>query len=124
MFRTLAVLNTLQQRYGVRFAELLTDNGAEFASRANPREHPFELMLLELGIRHRYTRPYRPQTNGKIERFWRTLGDDLVEGATFDSLEHFATELGQFLIYYNELRPHQALAGQTPKKFAQARMPN
>ena len=36
-----------------------------------------ERMLKELGIKHRYTRPYRPQTNGKIERFWRTLNEDL-----------------------------------------------
>lgn len=121
MFRTLAVLNTLHQRYRVQFAELLTDNGAEFASRAHPEEHPFEAMLRELGIKHRYTRPYRPQTNGKVERFWRTLGDDLIEGTTFDNPEHFATELAQYLIYYNELRPHQALQGQTPKDFAETK---
>ena len=47
--------------------------------------HPMERMLLELGITHRYTRPYRPQTNGKVERFWRTLNEDLLEGTTFES---------------------------------------
>ena len=73
MFKTLKIINTLNVRYGVQFAEMLSDNGAEFAARANPDNHPFEVMLLELGIRHRYTRPYRPQTNGKVERFWRTL---------------------------------------------------
>ena len=46
----------------------------------NREEHPFEAMLLELGIKHRYTRPYRPQTNGKIERFWRTIDDDAHRG--------------------------------------------
>jgi transposase InsO family protein len=120
MFRALAVINTLHQRYGVQFAELITDNGAEFASRKRPQEHPFELMLSELGIKHRYTRPYRPQTNGKVERFWRTLEDDLVEGTTFANLDEFATELGQFLIYYNDFRPHQALAGATPRAFAES----
>ncbi|SFJ57829.1 Integrase core domain-containing protein, partial [Bradyrhizobium sp. cf659] len=83
-----------------------------------PDEHPFEAMLLELGIKHRYTRPYRPQTNGKVERFWRTLDEDVIEGATFDHLDHFAKELFEYLLYYNNHRPHQALAGQTPKAFA------
>jgi transposase InsO family protein len=92
--------------------------GAEFASRNNPQEHPFEAMLLELGIIHRYTRPDRPQTNGKVERFWRTLDEDVIEGTTFDNLDRFANELFEYLVYYNNHRPHQALAGQTPKAFA------
>ena len=118
MFKSLKALNVLNQRYGLRFAEMLTDNGAEFASRANPAEHPFEAMLIDLGVKHRYTRPYRPQTNGKIERFWRSLEDDLIDGASFDNLEHFVNELFDYLIYYNEARPHQALDGLTPKAFA------
>lgn len=121
MFKTLKMINTLHVSYGVQFAEILSDNGAEFASRANPDEHPFEAMLRELGIVHRYTRPYRPQTNGKVERFWRTLDDDVIDGATFDNLDHFATELFEYMIYYNNFRPHQALAGQTPKDFAQTK---
>jgi transposase InsO family protein len=120
MFHTLAVLNTLHERYGVRFAELLTDNGAEFASRNQPHEHPFEAMLGQLGIKHRYTRPYRPQTNGKVERFWRTLQDDLVEATTFNDIAQFDAELAQFLIYYNEHRIHQALNALTPKDFAKS----
>ncbi|RED23982.1 integrase-like protein, partial [Rhodopseudomonas thermotolerans] len=67
---------------------------------------------------HRYTRPYRPQTNGKIERFWRTLDDDVIDGATFDNLDHFANELFEYMVYYNNFRPHQALGGKTPKDFA------
>ena len=118
MFRALAVINTLHQRYGVRFAEIMTDNGAEFASRSRPDEHPFELMLAELGIRHRYTRPYRPQTNGKVERFWRTLEEDLIDETTFANLDEFTTELSHFLIYYNDFRPHQALDALSPKAFA------
>jgi hypothetical protein len=61
MFRALKALNTLNQRYGLQFEEMLTDNGAEFAFRSNPAEHPFETMLIELGVKHRYTRPYRPR---------------------------------------------------------------
>jgi transposase InsO family protein len=118
MFKTLKMINTLNVTYGLIFAEILSDNGSEFASRNNREEHPFEAMLLELGIKHRYTRPYRPQTKGKIERFWRTLDDDVIEGATFDNLDHFANELFEYLIYYNNHRPHQALNGQTPKGLA------
>jgi transposase InsO family protein len=118
MFKTLKIINTLNVTYGLQFAEILSDNGAEFASRNTPQEHPFEAMLLELGIKHRYTRPYRPQTNGKVERFWRTLDEDVIDGATFDNLDHFANELLDYLIYYNNYRPHQALGGQTPKQVA------
>jgi transposase InsO family protein len=120
MFKTLKMINTLNVTYGVQFAEILSDNGAEFASR-NSEEHPFEAMLVELGIKHRYTRPYRPQTNGKVERFWRTLDDDLIEGATFENLDHFANELFEYIIYYNNFRPHQALSGKTPKDFAETK---
>lgn len=121
MFRTLKMINTLNRRYGIEFKALLTDNGAEFAARKRPDEHPFETMLIELGITHRYTRPYRPQTNGKVERFWRTIDDDLIDGATFDNLENFSNELLEYLIYYNEFRPHQALGGLTPKAIADAK---
>jgi len=118
MFKALKMINTLNAAYGLQFSEILSDNGAEFAAPRNPDEHPFEAMLGELGIRHRYTRPYRPQTNGKVERFWRTLGDDLIDGTTFEDLDHFARELLDYLVYYNNFRPHQALGGTTPKAFA------
>jgi transposase InsO family protein len=120
MFKSLKMINTLNVTYGVQFAEILSDNGAEFAARSHPSEHPFEAMLIELGIKHRYTRPYRPQTNGKVERFWRTLDDDVIDGATFDNLDHFANELFEYLVYYNNFRPHQALGGKTPKQVAAA----
>jgi transposase InsO family protein len=119
MFKTLKILNTLNVRYGLKFLEILSDNGAEFAARKHPTDHPFESMLIELGIRHRYIRPYRPQTNGKVERFWRTLDNDMIEGTTFENVANLANELLEFLIYYNEHRPHQALAGSTPKASAQ-----
>jgi transposase InsO family protein len=119
MFKSLKIINTLNYRYGLKFEEIMTDNGAEFASKGDPDAHPFECMLGELGIRHRYTKPYRPQTNGKVERFWRTLDDDLIEGTTFDDHDHFVRELLEYMIYYNEFRPHQALDGVTPKAYAQ-----
>lgn len=117
MFATLKSLNLLNTEYKIQFEEVLTDNGPEFASRNNKEHHPFERMLLELGIKHRYTQPYRPQTNGKVERFWRTLNEDLIEDTTFDSIEEFKEELMQYLLYYNNMRCHQSLGGLAPKAF-------
>ena len=114
MFAALKSINLLNAEYGVRFEAILTDNGPEVASHGKKDQHPFERMLMELGIKHRYTRSYRPQTNGKVERFWRTLNEDLLEDTTFESVEELKDELMQYLIYYNTQRPHQGLGGQTP----------
>lgn len=122
MFATLRCFNQISSRYSVQFEELLSDNGPEFGPRTSKQkeDHPFERLLSELGIKHRYTQPYRPQTNGKVERFWRTLNEDLIEGTTFDSIDHFRDELFQYILYYNQLRPHQALAGKMPAEVAQS----
>ena len=119
MFASLRCLNHLAGRYQVKFREMLTDNGPEAgpANSQNKHNHPFERMLMEMGIKHRYTKPYRPQTNGKVERFWRTLNEDMIDGATFESWEDFKTELTQYMLYYNTLRPHQGLNGLTPETF-------
>lgn len=117
MFATLKSINLLNVEYGIKFKEIMTDNGSEFASKNNILEHPVERLFFELGIKHRYTRPYRPQTNGKIERFWKTVEDDLIEGTTFLSLDEFKDELNQYMQYYNNLRPHQGINGQTPNSF-------
>lgn len=122
MFSTLRCLNQLADRYNIRFAEMLTDNGPEFGPRDSKRksEHPFERLCMEMGIKHRHTRPYRPQTNGKVERFWRTLNEDLIEGTHFESLDHLKDEVMKYMIYYNHSRAHQALGGKTPDNFNQS----
>lgn len=117
MFSVLGIFNMLKARYNITFSEVITDNGSEFGSGPNTKnkiEHPFERLLLELHIKHRYTKPYRPQTNGKIERFWRTLNEDLLEDYSFENMEEFERELAEYLAYYNEMRPHQGLNGKTP----------
>ena len=114
MFAALKCINLLNAEYGVRFEAILTDNGPEMASKTNKTHHPMERMLQELGIKHRYTRPYRPQTNGKIERFWRTLNEDLLDETTFESVEELKEELVEYLLYYNTVRPHQGLKGKSP----------
>lgn len=116
MFATLKNLNEVNNRFEIKFAEVLTDNGPEFGPKEskNKNKHPFARLLIEMGIKHRHTKPYRPQTNGKVERFWRTLNEDLIEGTYFSSIEHFKDELFAYLLYYNKLRPHQGIGGKTP----------
>lgn len=119
MFATLRIFNYFQQTHGIAFKELLSDNGAEFGGKniKLPEDHPFERMLIEMNIKHRYTRPYRPQTNGKIERLWKTLESDLLEDMVFDSIDHLQNELSQYLYYYNYMRPHQGINGENPVVF-------
>lgn len=116
MFATMRCLNYMAEEFNIRFGEILSDNGSEFGSvnTKNKEGHPFERMLIEMGVKHRYIRPYRPQTNGKIERFWRTLEDDLLEKTTFESDDQLKNELLEYLVYYNYERPHQAINGQSP----------
>lgn len=66
---------------------------------------------MELDIKHRYTGPYRPQTNSKVERFWHTIENDLLGETTFNPLEELKGETLQYLYYYNLKRPHRALGG-------------
>ena len=116
MFAALKCMNILHDQYQLKFEEILSDNGPEFGPKDSKQKqgHPFERMLIEIGIKHRYTKPYRPQTNGKVERFWRTLEEDLIRETEFDTVEELKDELIQYLHYYNHQRPHQGINGKTP----------
>ncbi len=117
MFATLKAFNMLKHRYGIEIDAVMTDNGAEFGSgkdKKNKDEHPFERLLTEMEMKHIYTKPYRPQTNGKIERFWKTLKEDFTEDSLFNDKEDLKDELLGFIAYYNEHRPHSSLNGKTP----------
>lgn len=117
MFAVLKSFNMLKHRYGIEIETVMTDNGAEFGSgkhTKNKEEHPFERLLMEMEMKHVYTKPYRPQTNGKIERFWKTLKEDFTEDSLFKDKEDLKDELLGFIAYYNEHRPHSSLNGKTP----------
>lgn len=118
MFSIMRCFKALKQNYGIVFTEALTDNGPEFggncSSDENQMTNPVKRLFYEMGIKHRKIKPYRPQTNGKIERFWRTIEEDFVEETVFESREDLDEELLKYLIYYNEYRPHQGLNGQKP----------
>lgn len=122
MFAVLKAFNMLKHRYGIEIESVMTDNGAEFGSGKNTKnkeEHPFERLLLEMEMKHIYTKPYRPQTNGKIERFWKTLKEDFTEDSLFNNKEDLKDELLGFIAYYNEHRPHSSLNGKTPKEICE-----
>jgi transposase InsO family protein len=115
-FATLRLFSYFRSNHDIEFKELLSDNGKEFGGKnlKEKRGNPFERMLMEMGITHRYTRPYRPQTNGKVERFWKTIENELLEDTVFDSIEHLETELSEYLYYYSYQRIHQGIGGIAP----------
>jgi transposase InsO family protein len=94
--------------YGVIVERLMTDNGSAYRSTIHA------IACRALGIRHLRTRPYRPQTNGKAERFIRTLLGGWAYGAIYrDSTERNAA-LGGWIDFYNRRRPHGALSHKPP----------
>lgn len=105
--------------HGFKIEEVLTDNGAEFTaytSRKARETHFFETMLKIFNIKHRYTRPYHPQTNGKIERFWRILYDECInlQTTSFSDEKDFLAELNGFMYRYNYQRRHSGIKRKTP----------
>src|SRR5436190_6081635 len=96
-------------RHGITVERLLTDNGSCYRSTVHA------IACRALGIRHLRTRPYRPQTNGKAERFIRTLlGGWAYSGAVYASSAERTAALDGWLHHYNHHRRHQALGRQTP----------
>jgi transposase InsO family protein len=94
--------------YGITVERLITDNGSPYRSTVHA------IACRTLGIRHLRTRPYRPQTNGKAERFIRTMLGGWAYGAIYrDSAERNAALAG-WLDFYNRRRPHGALSHKPP----------
>jgi transposase InsO family protein len=94
--------------YGVIVERLMTDNGSAYRSTIHA------IACRALGIRHLRTRPYRPQTNGKAERFIRTMLGGWAYGAIYrDSTERTAALTG-WIDFYNRRRPHGALSHKPP----------
>ncbi len=97
-------------RYGLPEA-ILCDNGAPWGGGAYTA---LTVWLLRLGVRVYHGRPYHPQTQGKGERFHRTLNQDLISRHTWRDLEHCAHAFVQFRSEYNCTRPHDSLDEETP----------
>lgn len=97
---------------------ILSDNGREFCGRED--RHPYELFLQLEGIKHRKTKVRRPQSNGFIERFHRTILDEhfrvMGRKKFYESVEEMQKDLDAYLVQYNQKRPHQGrlMNGRVP----------
>jgi transposase InsO family protein len=103
--RALAHLNDL----GIEPKRLLSDNAFVYRHNRSLRE-----LLAAHAIQHRFIRPRRPQTNGKVERYQQTLKREWGLGRVYRSSQHRAKALSHWLRYYNERRPHSSLGGHPP----------
>lgn len=93
---------------GVRVQRVMTDNGPAYRSLA------FAAACRRLGIKHLYTRPYTPQTNGKAERFIQTALREWAYAMSYETSAQRRAALGAWLHHYNWHRPHTALEGRSP----------
>jgi transposase InsO family protein len=94
---------------GIEPKRLLSDNAFAYRKNRSLRE-----LLQAHRIEHRFIRPRRPQTNGKVERYQQTLKREWGLGRVYRSSEHRAKALSHWLDYYNERRPHSSLGGRPP----------
>ena len=92
--------------------EMLTDNGSQYVTWRGTSA--FHREMDKRGIKHIVAKPQRPQTLGKIERFWGTLWRECIETSLFLDLEDARRRIGHFIDYYNFQRPHQGIDGLVP----------
>jgi transposase InsO family protein len=97
------------RNHGVTVERVMTDRALAYT-----RSTAFGTALAEVGARHLTTRPYRPQTNGKVERFHRTMVEEWAYVRPYTSNHQRLAALPRWLDSYNRRRPHTALGGQTP----------
>ena len=98
------------RRWGIRVERILTDNGSCYRALIHA------LACKTLRLKHLRTRPYRPRTNGKAERFIRTLLGGWAYAAIYRDSDERRRALAGWLDFYNRQRPHRSLSRQTPLK--------
>lgn len=98
------------RRYGIEVEQVMTDNGSCYRAKLHA------LACSGLRIRHLRTRPYRPRTNGKAERFIRTMLEGWAYGAIYPTSTERRAALPGWLHFYNHQRPHGALSHQPPSQ--------
>jgi transposase InsO family protein len=96
-------------KHGINAKRLMTDNAWQYA-----RSRELRRLLEKRGIRHLKTQPYRPRTNGKVERFHQTMAREWAYGLTYQSHHQRARALPHWLNHYNTARPHSSLGGRPP----------
>ena len=92
--------------------EILTDGGRQFVSWTGNNQ--FGTYLRNHQIKHTVCRAHHPQTNGKMERFWRTLRQEFFDKAKISSFDELREQLALYVRHYNFQRPHQGIGGLTP----------
>jgi transposase InsO family protein len=95
--------------HGITARRLMTDNGWQYA-----RSRDLRQMLAQRQIRHLKTQPYRPRTNGKVERFHQTMAREWAYGLVYRNHHDRAAALPHWLNHYNTTRPHSSLGGRPP----------
>lgn len=106
-------LSWFKQIYNFEYETVMSDNGPEFRGSLE-HEHPFEILCQQINLKHIYTKPYHPQTNGKIEAFWKILKNEFFYPNQFTSERDLILNLGNFLFEFNHLRRHGGLNYLTP----------
>jgi transposase InsO family protein len=96
-------------RHGIVARRLLTDNAWNYTHNRSLRE-----LLGERAIKHMRTEPYRPRTNGKVERFHQTMGREWAYGLSYRSHHHRNAALEHWLDHYNHRRPHSGIGNRPP----------
>jgi transposase InsO family protein len=96
-------------KHGITIERVMTDNGWAYTHTA-----AYRAVLDRLGAKHKRTRPFRPQTNGKAERFIQTLINEWAYARPYRSNAERSAALPQFVDFYNRTRPHTALDGRSP----------
>ena len=106
------------RKYDIQFEALLSDNGKEYTyhTKSGRKKHTFERRCRKLGIKHRRTKVARPQTNGKVERFFRTLDDELHDKYHFDSHKDREMAIKDYLRKFRKYRMHFGINGLTPEE--------
>ena len=103
-------------------ASLLTDNGLIFTTRIHfGFEGAVEQELFALGITAKHSRPYHPQTCGKVERFHQTLKKFLAAQDDVETKKQLQRSIDHFVTYYNDVRPHRGIGRKTPRSVYEAR---
>jgi transposase InsO family protein len=111
-----AVLEVFQRAAGTWGfpAALLTDNGCVYTTWHRGGPNVMQTELLAMGIDYRHSRPYHPQTCGKVERFHQTMKAFLSEQDPAQEIAVLQAQVDRFVDYYNEVRPHRAVGRRPP----------
>jgi transposase InsO family protein len=108
------IFSQARHHYGTP-ASVLTDNGTIYTARNRGAKVVMDLELERLGVIYKHSRPYHPQTCGKVERFHQTEKKYLAKQPAAATIAELQTHIDAFVAYYNQRRPHRALGRRTPQ---------